>query len=37
MMITDRIAQNFDGGNVDRFDAQLVIHQNFSFQYFLIA
>ena len=28
------IAQNFDGENADRFDAQLAIRQNFSFQYF---
>ena len=31
---------NFDGGgggNIYRFDIQLVIHQNFPFQYFLIV
>ena len=26
------IAQNFDGENIDGFDAQLAIHQNFPFQ-----
>ena len=31
-----RIVQNFDR-NIDRFDAQLAIHQNFPFQYFLIV
>ena len=29
-----RIAVNFDGGNIDGFDASLAIHQNFPFQYF---
>ena len=28
---------NFDGGNIDRLDVQLAIHQNFPFQYFLIV
>ena len=27
-----RIVQYFDGENIDRFDAKLAIHQNFSFQ-----